>query len=166
VLLKYGRDEELEADRLGMRYMSNVGYNPRGQLLVMQVLEKLSSGSKQPEILSTHPDPKARIEQVQKLLSTQYAQTQNNPNYKEYAERYKSDFLDVIKKLPPAPKPQQKASLPAGVPAEALVDLSDSTTWCAFCAAAAKSHSKANTKEPGPVPPREGIYAFFRPPTP
>jgi predicted Zn-dependent protease len=159
VMLKFGRGEELEADRLGMRYMSNIGYNPRGQLEVMQVLQQLSQGSKQPEFLSTHPDPAARIQQVQQLLATQYASTQNNPNYQDFKERYKAQFLDVINKLPRPPKPQQQAS------AEPDAELGDPVHWCAFCRAAAAA-SGAKTPEPGPVPPREGIYAFFAPAAP
>ncbi|QYU69871.1 M48 family metalloprotease [Leptolyngbya sp. 15MV] len=57
VLLKFGRNEELEADRLGVRYMVGPGYNPRGQMEVMQVLASLSTGPRPPEFLSTHPDP-------------------------------------------------------------------------------------------------------------
>lgn len=160
VLLKYGRDEELEADRLGVRYMSSVGYNPRGQLEVMQVLAKLSQGNSQPAILSTHPDPAARIEQIQKLLSTEYASTQGNPNYQEFKDRYQVEFLEVIKTVPRPPK--QKAAV-EGVPAAALVDLRDATTWCGVCAAAARQESHAKAPEPGPVPPHKGVYAYIAP---
>jgi predicted Zn-dependent protease len=160
VLLKYGRDEELEADRLGVRYMSSVGYNPRGQLEVMQVLAKLSQGSSQPAILSTHPDPAARIEQIQKLLSTEYASTQGNPAYQEFKDRYQVEFLEVIRTVPRPPK--QKAAV-EGVPAGALVDLRDATTWCGVCAAAARQESHAQAPEPGPVPPRKGVYAYIAP---
>ena len=146
VQLKFGRSEELEADRLGMRYMTNVGYDPRGQLEVMQVLQKLAAGSGTPEILSTHPDPAARIEQVQQLLNTQYASMVNNPQYGDFKERYKTQFLDVLAKLPPAPKPQ--AALDA-----------DPAQWYAIC----RARALAAAPEAGPVPPREGVYAFFAP---
>jgi len=144
VLLKYGRKEELEADKLGVRYMTKAGYNPRGQLEVMQLLQKLSQGSKQPEFLSTHPDPAARIQQVQELLRGEYASTQGNPQYQDFADRYKAQFLDILKTLPPAPKPKQAmrtltpADLAAlGVDATAF-DLGDPTSWCAHCRAAAE----------------------------
>jgi predicted Zn-dependent protease len=150
VQLKFGRNEELEADRLGMRYMSNVGYNPRGQLEVMQVLKSLGA-SGTPEILNTHPDPDARIAQVQQLLNTQYASMVNNPQYQDYKERYQTQFLSVIHRLPPAPKQQQQGR----------IDMNDPTTWCAVCRAAHAPVADASS-----VPPREGIYAFFAPPTP
>lgn len=154
VMLKYGRDEELEADRLGVRYMSNIGYNPRGQLEVMQVLQQLSAGDKTPEFLSTHPDPAARVQQVQALLAGQYAFTQNNTQYQDFKDRYKAEFLDVIKKLPPPPKAQ------ASLPASQTVALVDPTSWCPLCAKAA---AISKSPETGPVPPLEGIYAFIAP---
>ncbi len=157
VMLKFGREEELEADRLGVRYMSNVGYNPRGQLEVMQLLQNLSKGSKQPEFLSTHPDPAARVQQIEGLLKGQYAFTQNSPQYQDFKDRYKTEFLDVIAKLPPAPKQQGLAKPTSGNANEVVV--ADPTSWCAFCRAA----SVAQAPESGPVPPREGIYAFFSP---
>lgn len=171
VMLKFGRNEELEADRLGVRYMANVGYNPRGQLEVMEVLQSLSKGSSTPEILSTHPDPGARVQQIQDLLNTQYASTQNNPQYQDFKERYKTEFLDVIKKMPPAPKQQQSKlrSTPPADPAAlkttryaAHDTISDPSQWCAFCRAAASTQAP----ESSPVPPREGIYAYFAPAAP
>ena len=151
VMLKFGRNEELEADRLGVRYMSNVGYNPRGQLEVMKVLQSLSQGSSQPAFLSTHPDPAARVEAIQGLLQGEYAQTQNNPKYQDFKERYKKEFLDVIANVPRPPPPAKKTA--------AVPGLSDPSLWCAHCAAVA-----AQPEESSPVPPREGVYAFFAPP--
>jgi predicted Zn-dependent protease len=145
VLLKYGRSQELEADRLGMRYMSSVGYDPKGQLEVMQVLASLSQGSSQPEFLSTHPDPEARVAQIQELLKTEYASTQGNDQFKEYKERYENQFLKVIRTLPPPPAPQETGA----------IDLSQPATWCLTCA--------SESEESGPVPPREGVYAFIAP---
>jgi predicted Zn-dependent protease len=144
VLLKYGRNEELEADRLGVRYMTKAGYNPHGQLEVMQLLQKLSAGSSQPTILSTHPDPAARIDQIQQLLAGDYKYTQGDPKYQDFADRYKTQFLDVLKKLPPPPPPPKQAD--AAPSREQLaarsidakpVDFSDPTTWCERCRASA-----------------------------
>ncbi len=129
VLLKFGRDEELEADRLGMRYMSNVGYDPRGQLEVMQVLAGLSQGDRPPEFLSTHPYPERRVEQIQKLLASDYAATQGNANYKAYAAEYRAKFLNELAKIPPPPK--QQGALPVS---PTPVDVAQAGTWCALCA--------------------------------
>lgn len=131
VLLRYGRQEELEADRLGMRYMSRVGYDPVAQRQVMEILEAASAGPRPPEFLSTHPYPESRIEQINKLLKTQYAATQDNPDYQLYAGRYQQQFLAVIKKLPAPPQAEQGA---AGFE-DPTIALGDPVTWCAHCAA-------------------------------
>lgn len=64
-LMKYGREDELQSDSLGVRFMSDAGYDPRALIDVMDILAKASGGSGQPEFASTHPDPgnrKALIE--------------------------------------------------------------------------------------------------------
>lgn len=106
-LLRFGRSEELEADMLGMRYMSRAGFDPRGQLEVMQVLADEADGARQPEWLSTHPLPESRIEAIRDLLATEYANTQNNSAFKTNKVRYQSRMLDRLMNLPPAPAPTQ-----------------------------------------------------------
>lgn len=66
--LKYGRDDEIEADRLGLRFMRASGYDPRAMIRVMEILKMASGGSGQPEFMSTHPDPGNRIEHIQAEL--------------------------------------------------------------------------------------------------
>lgn len=132
VMLQYGRNEELEADMLGMRYMSKVGYDPKGQRQVMQVLAEASGGARQPEFLSTHPHPESRIAQIDELLATTYASTQNNPDYGLFAARYKRRFLDVIANVP-APKGQGARPIDAQGFA-----FDQPITWCAHCAMSSK----------------------------
>ena len=67
-MLKYGRDDELEADALGLRLMSEAGYDPRAMIRVMQILEKASGGSRNPEFQSSHPSPPHRIEEINAKL--------------------------------------------------------------------------------------------------
>ncbi|MEM8834577.1 MAG: M48 family metalloprotease, partial [Planctomycetota bacterium] len=43
--LTFGRDDELEADELGMRYMTRAGYHPRGMRQLMEILAEASSGA-------------------------------------------------------------------------------------------------------------------------
>lgn len=114
VILKFGRDEEAQADYLGMRYMSKLGYDPHAQLEVMEILKQASgSGGGAPEFLSTHPLPQTRIDRIEELLrSDEFKQTQNNPNYQMYPERYQREFLSVLKTLPPPKQPA--AAPPAG----------------------------------------------------
>jgi len=72
--MKYGREDELEADALGIRIMVEGGYDPRGMIRVMEVLAQASSGSRQPEFVSTHPAPENRAEKIKQAIAKQYPQ--------------------------------------------------------------------------------------------
>jgi predicted Zn-dependent protease len=61
-LMKYGRDQEKDADITGMQFMTQAGYNPQGMVQTMEILEKASGGKGSPEFLSTHPNPGNRVE--------------------------------------------------------------------------------------------------------
>lgn len=63
--LKFGRDDELEADRYGICFMNDTGYDPNEMVGVMQILEASSSGNAPPEFFSTHPSPANRIQRIQ-----------------------------------------------------------------------------------------------------
>ena len=68
-LLKYGRDQERESDRVGLSYVLRAGYNPQG---MVSFFEKLAAGGPRPPvILSSHPDPADRAEELQKLIAKQ-----------------------------------------------------------------------------------------------
>ncbi|HYC44638.1 MAG TPA: M48 family metallopeptidase [Burkholderiales bacterium] len=67
--MNHGRDDELEADRLGLRLTREAGYDPRAMIRVMEVLEKASGGSGQPEFASTHPNPGNRIARIKEELA-------------------------------------------------------------------------------------------------
>jgi beta-barrel assembly-enhancing protease len=69
VQLKYSRSDELEADRVGMDYMTQAGYDPSAMLGVMRVLAEASRGGRTPELLSTHPYPEQRLEAIQRYLA-------------------------------------------------------------------------------------------------
>jgi predicted Zn-dependent protease len=70
--MKYGRDDELESDRLGVAYMADAGYDPRALIRVMQVLAQANEGAQPPEFLSTHPDPGNRVEQIEATISERF----------------------------------------------------------------------------------------------
>ena len=90
-LLKFNRDQEQEADGLGVKYMTRAKYDPHGMLEVLEVLAEASEGSGKLEILSTHPDPKRRIKTVRGLLAGEYAYTQGDPKYKKQVRRFARD---------------------------------------------------------------------------
>jgi beta-barrel assembly-enhancing protease len=64
VTTKYGRDDEIESDKLGVKFLIQSGYNPEALIRVMEVLKKASGGSGGPEFLSTHPAPENRIGRI------------------------------------------------------------------------------------------------------
>ena len=72
VNLKFGRNDELEADRLGVRFMSEAGYDPRAMMRVMEILEASSQGQKPPEFFGTHPNPENRMAQIQAAIDAEF----------------------------------------------------------------------------------------------
>jgi predicted Zn-dependent protease len=70
--MKFGRDDELESDQLGVRFMSEAGYDPRALIGVMEILEEASGGARQPEFFSTHPNPDNRVERIQQAIQEQF----------------------------------------------------------------------------------------------
>jgi predicted Zn-dependent protease len=68
IQLRYSREDESQADALGLRIMTESHFDPRAMIDVMKVLQQASGGHKQPEFLSTHPDPGNRIEAIERWL--------------------------------------------------------------------------------------------------
>ena len=73
LFLKYGRDDELQADRLGAEYAGRAGWDPRGVAGMLTTLSRLDDASSSargvPGWLSTHPDPADRVRQVQPAIA-------------------------------------------------------------------------------------------------
>lgn len=78
VVLPYSRTHETEADELGLYFMAMAGYNPQ---TAPAFWERMSAegGELPPEILSTHPAPSSRIENLKKFM----------PKALEYYNSYK-----------------------------------------------------------------------------
>ncbi len=74
VNLKFGRNDELEADRLGVRFMGQAGYDPNSMLDVMEILRHASEGGAPPEFFSTHPNPEHREERIKAAIQAEYPQ--------------------------------------------------------------------------------------------
>lgn len=145
VTLKFSRDQESEADALGMRYMAKVGYDPRGQLEVMQILKEASGGGEggaTAEMFATHPLPETRIARVNELLRTTFANTQNNPAYQKREAEFRQRYLRRSAMLPPPPDREAVRA--------ALLELGNPATWCAHCAEAAAEGRPVAVGEIGP----------------
>jgi len=69
LFLKYGRGDELQADQLGARYAARANWDPGGVPEMLMTLGRLDEASGQrrgvPNWLETHPDPLARVKEIQ-----------------------------------------------------------------------------------------------------
>lgn len=68
VTLPHSRNQEYEADKLGLIYAALAGYNPREAIPLWQRMEAQSNGQKPPEFLSTHPSEGNRIARLQQQM--------------------------------------------------------------------------------------------------
>ncbi len=73
LFLKFGRDDETQADELGFRYMTAANYAPSEMAELFRTLGRLSGDGEgargTPEWMSTHPDPGNRVEKTLQRIS-------------------------------------------------------------------------------------------------
>jgi predicted Zn-dependent protease len=66
--LKFGREDESEADLVGMELAARAGYNPRAGVSLWKKMGAASKGAP-PQFLSTHPSGPSRIVDIEKNLA-------------------------------------------------------------------------------------------------
>ncbi len=69
LFLRFSRDDERQADRLGVEYASKIGYDARKMANFFEVLIKMNMAEERagiPNFLSTHPDPGDRYNDVRR----------------------------------------------------------------------------------------------------
>lgn len=107
LLASYSRDDERQADQLGMEYMVRSEYNPDGMIGLMEMLN--DQHSQEPSALevmfSTHPMSSERLETARKRAYSEYASASE---YKVYRERY-MDNTASLRAIGPAIKDLQEA---------------------------------------------------------
>ncbi len=71
IFLRYSREDELEADKLGVEYSSAAGYDPREAVGLFETLDRIQEkeGQGMPSFLATHPDPGDRIQRIRELTA-------------------------------------------------------------------------------------------------
>jgi predicted Zn-dependent protease len=105
LLLKYDRGQEIEADRLGVKYMARLGYDPYEAISAHNVLQRtvdnymkrLGKSRKDDsfisEMLSTHPREEVRISEIQAMIN-------ELPRYQIHGDgRFGSRFQAAIEKI-------------------------------------------------------------------
>ncbi len=71
LFLKYSRDDENQADELGVRYMSRTRYDANRMPQIFTMLDRISQqegGGRVPEWLATHPNPGNRARRITQLV--------------------------------------------------------------------------------------------------
>lgn len=65
--LPHGREQETEADRIGLELMARAGYDPNAAVNVWRKMSAAEQGAP-PEFLSTHPSSASRIRDLEKRV--------------------------------------------------------------------------------------------------
>ncbi|MGE5175267.1 MAG: M48 family metalloprotease [Hyphomicrobiales bacterium] len=80
LFLKYSRDDESQADALGIEYAAKAGYDPREIPQTYATLKRIGErqGSSLPSFLSTHPDPGDREVRTTELANATAASTRRS----------------------------------------------------------------------------------------
>ncbi|WJY18521.1 M48 family metalloprotease [Alteriqipengyuania flavescens] len=88
--LSYSRSQEIEADQLGITYLSQAGYDPRAMATVLASLAAQNSLDSQlqgrgnatlPEWASTHPDPAERVNDALSFAAGKPGTTTNRDRF-------------------------------------------------------------------------------------
>ncbi len=89
LFLKNGREQELEADRLGVEYAADSGYDPTGVPRMLNTLTRIDKLSERgvPNWLSTHPASETRVEQAAPLAAKFESTAAKAVNRDAYLER-------------------------------------------------------------------------------
>lgn len=86
-MLKFSREHEDEADKLGLVFMIMAGYKGEEAAEVWVRMSEKSGGASSPQFLSTHPSNESRIQSLTDFL----------PTAKMYAEKFNNQPIDISK---------------------------------------------------------------------
>jgi predicted Zn-dependent protease len=82
MFLKYGRDDELQADRLGAGYAKRAGWDPGGVVEMLTTLARIDEATDRrgmPNWMATHPEPASRVNEVQSVVAQLRADGNGSP---------------------------------------------------------------------------------------
>ena len=87
--LSYSRDDESQSDRLGLRYISQNGYDPDAMIGVFEMLANVggaSEGGRLPEWQLTHPYPENREAQMREVMEENQIERGGTVDRDQYLE--------------------------------------------------------------------------------
>ena len=70
VATRFSRNDETEADRMGLELTARAGYDPRAGVTLWQKMISANQGGRPPQFLSSHPAEASRVQEIQALLPT------------------------------------------------------------------------------------------------
>lgn len=70
VATRFSRNDEAEADRIGLELAARAGYDPRAGVTLWKKMMSANRGGRPPEFLSSHPAEASRVQQIEALLPT------------------------------------------------------------------------------------------------
>ncbi|MGE5294433.1 MAG: M48 family metalloprotease [Solirubrobacterales bacterium] len=106
--LQYSREDEEDADKTGMSYMTQAGYDPNGMIETMKILQELQT-YRPIEFFSTHPNPESRIIYLEDRLAMRY---RGMSGLKVGKEEYAEKVLTPLSQL----KEKERIKAPAQEP--------------------------------------------------
>lgn len=93
-IAKYGRDNELESDQYGMKYMAAAGYDPQGAVRLQQKFVELSKGSQSgglDALFASHPPSQSRVNANVEHAKKLSAGSTNRSQYQKAIAQLKKD---------------------------------------------------------------------------
>lgn len=98
LFLKYSRDDERQADQLGVEYAAKAGFDPRqasGFFEVLKLTAGKDGGAAVPSWLATHPDPPERA-QATREAAEQWIQKLGSGTWREGREDYLAQLDGLV----------------------------------------------------------------------
>src|SRR6187455_1370085 len=98
VSAKFGRDDELEADRYGMKYMKAAGYDPQAAVALQELFVRKSQGNdpdKLSSLFASHPPSPERVAANKSTMAEV-----GGPGGDLGADRYRAGIANLLKDAP------------------------------------------------------------------
>jgi predicted Zn-dependent protease len=102
IFMKFSRDDEREADQVGLQLLTRAGWDGRGMVELFEILQREAqrNPSSVETFFSSHPSPQDRIQRLQGEVARRPGGTRDSRQFQAIKTR-------LQKMAPPRPMPQQ-----------------------------------------------------------